>query len=310
VVHQDIPELTESAPAGPRKNARSRTSTLVYSLLGRADPIRLDAFRVVFAGSLLLYLHAWWQEPYEWLTQVGFHISRASSPFATAPLLPVAALPLFGLLMFGAVGALLFGWRLPLSTLMVLAFVVYVTFADIAAAFTMNKIFIAGLAVLAVAPTGAYFRVGATQSAPGQSVWPIRILQATLLVQYATAGWCKVLHGTWLDDPLTLFSQAQGQYRTDLCSWMLRSLPLGAWTLMQHSALAFELLAPVLFAVRRLRPLAFAWGGTFQVGTALMMKDLIYFSLQMVSFYLLFVDDAWLHALRLRATRALPPRFR
>jgi len=40
-----------------------------------------------------------------------------------------------------------------------------------------------------------------------------------------------------------------------------------------------------------------------------MMKDLIYFSLQMMSFYLLFVDDAWLHALRLRARRALPSRF-
>jgi hypothetical protein len=29
-----------------------------------------------------------------------------------------------------------------------------------------------------------------------------------------------------------------------------------------------------------------------------------------LSFYVLFLDDAWLHAVRLRARRALPPRLR
>lgn len=291
--------------ADPREGGGARRRAAVDFLLGPADSIRLDAFRVAFASALLLYLAAWWQEPYEWLTREGFHVSAARSPLPTFPLLPAGAVPLFGVLMFAAVGAVIAGWRLPWSTVAALGFVIYVTFADSAAAFTMNKLFIAGLTILALGPTGSFLRVRAESPRATQSVWPIRVLQATLLVQYWAAGWCKVLHGTWLQDPLTLFSQAQGYYRTDLASWMLRNLPLDAWTAMQHSALAFELLAPLLFAVRRLRPLGYVWGGAFQIGTALMMKDLIYFSVQMMSFYLLFMDESNLHALRDRARRAV-----
>jgi hypothetical protein len=211
----------------------------------------------------------------------------------------VAALPAFGLLMFGSIVAVLIGWKVHVCTWLVLGFITYVTFADLAAAFTINNIFISAFAVLAVVPKGAYWSVGPSRPIR-QSVWPIRILQAALLTQYCTAGLCKVLHGTWLQQPLTLWTQTKGVFRTDLDSWMLRSIPLGMWSWLQYGALAFELLAPVLFVFRRLRPIALFWGVAFHLGIALTMKDLIYFSLQMLCFYVLFLDDTFLHAVRER----------
>jgi hypothetical protein len=69
---------------------------------------------------------------------------------------------------------------------------------------------------------------------------------------------------------------------------LLRHLPLWGWSVLQYLALAFELLAPLLFTVRRLRPVALVLGIGFHLVIALMMKDLIFFSLQMWTFYLLF----------------------
>jgi hypothetical protein len=92
------------------------------------------------------------------------------------------------------------------------------------------------------------------------SVWPVRVLQATLLVMYFTAGTCKVLWGDWLRDSHVLYSQVQGPYRTEAAAWLLRHLPREAWNLMQSLSLSLELLAPVLFTVRRLRPMGFALG--------------------------------------------------
>ena len=68
---------------------------------------------------------------------------------------------------------------------------------------------------------------------------------------------------------------------------------------MQHSALAFESLAPLLLCVRRLRPVAYVWGIGFHLMIGLTMHMLILFSLQMICFYVLFVD-----ARRLRRVEA------
>jgi hypothetical protein len=68
--------------------------------------------------------------------------------------------------------------------------------------------------------------------------------------------------------------------------------------------LAFELLAPLLFCVRKLVPVAFVWGVAMHVAIALMMYRVGYFSLSVLAYYLLFVDEAWLARLRLDASSA------
>jgi hypothetical protein len=180
---------------------------------------------------------------------------------------------------------------------------------DLLMTFTINKLFIASLAVLALASPGAYWRLDGRGRAT-QSVWPVRVLQATVVIQYFCAGWCKASHGDWLTNPYVLWSQAQGVYRTDLASWMLRRLPIGVWSWMQYAALTFELTAPLLFGVKRLRRIGCLWGAAFQLLIALTMYELVYFSLQMVCFFVLFLDERLLHRIRARLRGLIPERLR
>lgn len=264
---------------------------------GPVDPIRLDAFRVLIGLALLLYMAAWWRDAREWLTPIGFHLSAHVIPFApVVPPLPPSLLLWFGVLFFGSLAAFILGWHATWATRIVLGCVTYVSLIDYLASYTINKLFIASFAVLAFVRLGVYWSLTPRPAQP-QSAWSLRVLQATLLIQYFTAGWCKVAHGDWLKNPYVLWSQIQGIYRTEFAAWLLHVLPAGVWAWLQYTALSFELLAPVLFLVKRLRPLGWLWGFGFSLMIALTMHQLGYFMLQMVSFYVLFMDDRTLHHL-------------
>lgn len=260
--------------------------------LGQRDPIRLDTFRLCFSLSLLVYQATWWQHAAEWLTPAGFHLSsQAAGAYApVAPLVPTAVLPLFALLFFGTTALVILGWRLRFTLPLTLALVAYVTYADPLTAFTLNRLYLISYAVLAFCPGGVYWSID--RHRPGfTSAWAERVLQATLLIQYFTAGWCKAVHGDWLENPYVLWTQTQGWYMTDLASMALRTVPIGVFSWMQYAALTFELGAPVLFTVKRLRPIAYVWGIVFHMGTALIAYQLFYFCLQMICFYPLFMDE-------------------
>jgi hypothetical protein len=281
---------------------------LLRFLAGPLDPIRLDFFRVALAASLLAYVVAWgWHAP-EWLTSQGFHVTPAAAgPYQPVlPLLPPAMLPVFAAAYLGAIMALIIGWKARAAACLSLAGTAYVTLADPLTAFSLNRIHIVALAVLACVPLGTYLSVDRAPAGRWHSAWPIRILQATIVLQYFMAGVCKVMHGDWLQSPYVLWTQAMGYYETDVAALFLRILPPVAWAAMQYTALSFELLAPLLFGVRRLRPLAFLLGVGFQVLSALLMDRLVYFSLQLLAFYVLFVDEQVLHAIRLRLRPSTP----
>ena len=282
-----------------RSARQSATREWLDFWVGPCDPIRLDTFRVAMGFSLLLYMLACWQHAGEWLTAQGFHVSSAAAGAYSpvAPLLPRLGLPLFGLVLFGSIVALIVGWRLRWSTWTVLGAVTYVTFADPIVAHALNRLFMVSFAVLAVVPQGGYWSLETRLPRP-QSVWPVRILQATIIVQYFTAGWCKAVHGDWLYNPYVLWTQAQGYYRTDFASWLLRVLPIGVWSWMQYGALSFELLSPVLFMSKRFRALGLLWGLTLHIMLALMMDRFAYFSLQMCCFYVVFLGGDTLHRFR------------
>ena len=132
----------------------------------------------------------------------------------------------------------------------------------------------------------------------------MRILQLTLLIQYTTAGTCKLLHGDWATDPMVLWTHLQGTYRTEIAAWMLRTLPDISFTFMMYSALLFELLAAPLFLYRRTRVIAMLWGLSFQTMIALTMYKLIFFSAEMLSFYVLFMSVPFLTMVRTKATQS------
>lgn len=257
-----------------------------------AQPARLRLFEKAFAITFMLYMGAWLHGAREWLTTDGFHYPLALSDLAFSmplPPLPPWALWPFVAILLGAPFCVVLGrWRRP-ALLVTLLCAFYVQRVDTYSAFTINKLYLVGFLVLLLAPAPREVAVeGGT--ALRQSSWPLRVLQATLVIQYGTAGICKMAHGDWLSRFDILIGHSVGLYRTDAAAWLVGVLPTWAWVVQGVVALGFEVLAPVLFVVRRLRPIAYVLGFGMHAVIALMMVDLIWFSLQMVVFYLLFVN--------------------
>jgi hypothetical protein len=273
-------------------------SKLVDWALGPVDAIRLEAFRFTATIALLIYTLSWAVEAREWLTPVGYHMSPAAADGLQlpVPLLGPVTLIVFMIVYVGSMTAIALGIRPRACSLVVFMGLAYVTVADRLSSFSMNKLALVAWSILLLAPWPR-------REPPGEgelrSAWPLRILQATLLLQYFGAGICKV-RGGWLDNPQALWLQAQDVYMTQLAAWMVRELPMWAWASLQHGALAFELLAPLLLTISRLRPLAFAWGLAMHLAIGLMMYRVGLFSLSVVAYYVLFVDEQQLHALRRR----------
>lgn len=280
-------------------------------LLGPTSALPLEAFRWATTLSLLVYTLAWSLEAREWLSDAGYHVSPEITRGLqySVPLLPGWAVPVFLVVYVGSMVAILLRVRPRLFSWVVLLGLAYVTFADRLAAFSMNKIALVAWLVICLSPwvspwpspepgSGSSSGEPATeQPATLASAWPIRVLQATVILQYLGAGICK-LRGDWLDSSRVLWLQAQDVYMTDLAAWLVRTLPMWVWAGMQHTSLAFELLAPILFCLRRARPVAFVWGAAMHLGIALLMYRVGYFSLSVVAYYVLFFDERWLEALR------------
>ena len=268
----------------PRRSARRAVDWLV----GVRELHRLRRFEIAFTTAFLIYMARNALDASEWLTTAGFHPSastvRPGKP--VFPPLPVWGAVLFLTALFGA-GLLRLVTPAFRRGCFVVLFLcaVYAQGVDPYSAFALNKIYIAGFLLLALSPPvePATFR---------GSLVTMRVFQATLLTIYFFTGYTKIAHGDWLAHSDVLWTQAQGFYRTDLAAWMLRTLPKPAWAVMQGSVLAFELGAPLWFCWRRTRPFAIAYGLCFHLGIALMMKAVWVFSLQMVTFYVLFVEPS------------------
>ncbi len=281
-----------------------------------ATPLRV--FECLFTLTFLIWMGRCFLTWEEWLTPRGFHLTEAELSAmgypAPWPLLADWQVPMYGgLILLGAV-LLMWpqgGWKVArascspsenagqagtlaplrrrIGLILLFATALYAQRVDYMAAFTLNKLYVGIYAVLMLAP--GMWRDAATGRLM-VSAAPLRVLQATLILQYFAAGLAK-LDGDWLKGHDILWGHAQGVYRTEIAAWALRHLPMWAWALQQHLSFLFELLAPVLFCVRRLRPVAFVVGIGFHLVIALMMKDLVFFSVQMWTFYVLFVPDVW-----------------
>lgn len=242
-----------------------------------------------FTISFIIYISARLEYAREWLTDFGFHLSRDA--LYSPDLLYMPTLPDWSLIWlisaFYVVSfALLWKPENPLLRWLILGFALYFQGVDTLSAFTLNKLYIISYFIYALP-------VSSERDAEGQvvvSAWPLRVLQTMLLCMYFTAGSCKVLHGTWLKEPDVLWTQVQGVYRTELAAWLIRTLPKWCWQIQMNLALSFELLAPWLLGLRKFRSVGILMGIGFHAVIALTMHELIYFSFQMITFYLLFED--------------------
>jgi len=143
----------------------------------------------------------------------------------------------------------------------------------------MNYNLVFALALVALRPPGkTHFHA-----------WPIWLLRGYLVTVYFCSGWVKLIFGNWLSwEPVALKAMT-GYYITPFSSWMASNLPETIWIIGAWVVIIFELGAPLLFLYAPLRKTALITGSLLHLVIALMMKDLVFFSLSMMVFYVAFL---------------------
>ena len=277
----------------PDSDRSGRLQKPIRFWFGPAEAIQLRVFEIAFSFSFLTYFFVarfrYWRE---WLTVEGYHFPKGGTPgyhIDPFPLLePWAALALG--VVTAVAGCLVMVGRWRRASLMVLFGVaVYIQNADALTAFALNIHYLFGFCILALAPAMPHGLIAFKETGKIESAWPLRTLQAIILIQLFTAGWSKVMHKDWIIYSDVLWTHAQGPYRNYISAWMLNHLPAQVWTFMQWSALLFELIGPILFLFQKTRWIALFFGAGFVFFIASTMNDLLYFMMQLSSFFLLFV---------------------
>ncbi len=276
-------------------NTRNQPGRWLQFLVGDVDALPMRVFEVLFTFSFLIWMGRCFMTWEEWLTDRGFHLTETELTMLGYPtpfeLMTGPGVVCLAALIILAATAHLLNYLRRLALLVLFGCTVYVQGADLMASFTLNKLYVGIYGVLLLSPGYAHDAVTSQLKIPAVAV---RVIQATLILQYLAAGLAKAFNGDWLFHGDVLHVQVQGVYRNEIAAWCLRHLPAWYWTVMQFTSLLFELEAPVLFCMRKLRWLAFVLGMGFHMMIALLMKDLIFFSLQMWTFYALFVTaDEW-----------------
>lgn len=263
---------------------------LALKLWGEVDAHRLRLFEIVFTLQYLIWMGMLFLHPMEWLGEDGFHVSLADQNkgfWEPWPRLPVWGLVCFGLMLYGGAGMILFNRWKRAGLWITLLCAVYVLYADTPSAFTLTRLNIVVFAILATAPPAWQNTEGSWR----QSVGPVRLLQSLLIHMYFFAGIAKTAHGDWLKHEDVILTHIQGFYRTDLAAWLVRTMPSWYWGVQKWLSLGFELLAPLLFGIRRLRSLGILLGLGFHLTIATCFWSIWPFALHMVTYYVLFLPD-------------------
>jgi hypothetical protein len=271
-------------------------------------PLILRCFEVFICFSMAYYFSSYFHRLDIWIGDGGYRVSAAatSSHYLDPPpsvpdhlLTPVAVV--FYLLCFTYLYSICSRHKIASYLRRSLAFIffcicVYVQALDQPSAFTVNRMFIVSFFVLSFQPSEMEI-----QGKNYISGWIIRFFQLTLILQYSTSGICKSSPGDWiLWDPFSfhwkiVWTQSQGHYKTWLAAQAVNDLPFVFWGIMALFSYLFELGAVVWFGWKRTRYAAIIFGLLFHLGIATLMKDLIYFSLQMLTSYIFYVEHK--HAL-------------
>ena len=255
--------------------------------------VRLALVRILAPLAVLLFVATRVVHPDDWLSSDGFRIPPLDNDYHQVvyfePLSPlVARIVCVAIVVSGL--ALAAGALTRWSALVFAILLGYVALNDRAEAFTVSKLGPVLALALALTPAGARWSVDAwlrRRRDPGH-VPPthvtggcVRFFQAFLMVFYFSSGIAKA-RGDWLSDPYVLWSHLHDSYQTPVSWFFANHLPAFAWTVMQALTIAFELGAPLWFALRWARPFALAWGVAMHAMIGMMFGPLAGFSLLMM----------------------------
>jgi hypothetical protein len=96
---------------------------------------------------------------------------------------------------------------------------------------------------------------------------------------YSGSGIAK-LRGDWLTQPV-LFTHLHDSYQTSFTYFLVGATPGWAWSALQLATVAFEAGAPLWFALRWTRRIAFFYGLAMHALIGLMFGPVVWFALLM-----------------------------
>jgi len=243
-----------------------------------------------FVKALSLAFLAYWlhlsRDLNDWLGVEGFHLSSPAS-LVFKPLPSPWPSVLWWMVFWG--GVLLLARRtVAVGCLIVGSGFFYATICDPASIGALNMHFLFALAVIFWSSS---LRRGMDVT---MCAWPAYLIRIYLVFVYFGSGWRKTIYGNWLTDPHALFHCMTGFYTTGLTRWLYPVIPLAMWTIGQYLTVGFELGAPLLLLHPSFRKAGAVVGCLLHIGIALLMKDLFYFSLQMLTFYIpVLIPTSW-----------------
>lgn len=260
----------------------------------------LRVYEVLMCLTMVYYFGGYMLQMEWWVGDLGFHASAeaTSTHYLPPPARPSAEwfTPIVTTFYFLS-GIYLMGYGRRVLNWVFFALAVYVQAMDQPSAFTINRMLIIYFFMLGLQPFSEQLVDAAGKSKEVVSGWIVRIIQLTLTIQYTASGFCK-MNGGWLHDKTLInlnivWTQSQGHYKNLISAWAVNDLPEPFWWGIAILTLVFETGAVVFFFWKRTRLWTVLIGLLMHIGIAILMKDLIYFSMQMMMAYVFFLPEAW-----------------
>lgn len=283
----------------------------VVSIFAPQPLVRLEIIRILAPLAIVGFMSSRIIHADDWLSSASFRVPALTDdwrqPTSFAGLSPglawtvAIALAVSGLAV--AAGAFT---RITSAVFCVLLF--YVALADRLSAFTVSKISPVIVLVLFLSPSGSRWSVDAwlRKRRDPDHVAPelvsggcVRFFQLMLPIFYCSSGVRKAV-GDWM--PWTdnyhahvLWTHLHDSYQTPVSWFLANHMPAFSWTVLQLITLAFEMFAPVWFALPWTRPYATAWALAMHLMIGLMFGPVIWFAMLMMALVAgSYLPEAWL----------------
>lgn len=288
-------QRVKQRPPARETPTRQSGHTLLDRFLAPQPIVRLEALRILVPLFILGFMSSRLIHADHWLGDAGFRVPDTGGDWRQPlylPSLPGWTAWAWAVAMVGAGLSLSLGLFTRYAAALFAITLVWVALSDRLAAFTVSKLGAVLVVALAFSPCGARYgidslwqrrRAGGEQRLPTHvSGLVVRFYQLTLLVMYCSSGLCKA-RNDWLTTPYVLWTHLHGSYQTLFTYFVANLAPSWSWNVLQALTLAFEVFAPLWFALRKTRPIALAWGLAMHGMIGLMFGPVIWFSLLMAS---------------------------
>lgn len=279
---------------------------VVHWLFGPQPASRLAFLRIFVPLAIVGFLASRLVHADLWLSPAGFHVPDLGGDNWRQPLyLPtiplwaawsVAALTVLSGLSLAA------GFLTRFSGALFCALTAYLTLFDRLEAFTVTKLAPVFVLALCISQAGKRFSVDAwlarrrdpERKPPSELAGgTVRFFQLFLVTMYSASGIAKA-RGDWLSKAV-VWSQLHDDYQTAISWWMVHTVPGWGFGALQWLTLAFEIGAPLWFALKWTRKPALVVGLGMHFMIGILFGPVIWFALLMSALLIAcFAPEAWL----------------